>query len=33
MLHDLALAFIFLAMVLAPAIIAMRSGNNEENEL
>jgi hypothetical protein len=32
MLHHLMLAFVFLAMVLAPAIIAMRTGSEEENE-
>ncbi len=30
MLHNLILAFGFLAMVLAPAIIAMRTGSEEE---
>ncbi len=32
MLYDLILAFGFLAMVLAPAIIAMRTNNEEENQ-
>ncbi len=33
MFHDLAIAFVFLAMILAPAIIAMRSGHEDPDQL
>jgi hypothetical protein len=32
MLHDVAIAFVFLAMIIAPALIAMRSGNEESDQ-
>jgi hypothetical protein len=33
MVHDLILAMIFLAMIIAPAILAMRSEKEEDNVL
>jgi hypothetical protein len=32
MVHDLVLALVFLGMIIAPALIAMRSGKDEEND-
>lgn len=33
MVHDLVLAAVFLAMIVAPALIAMRSGKEEKDAL
>jgi hypothetical protein len=33
MVHDLVLALVFLAMIIAPAILAMRSEKEEDNIL
>jgi hypothetical protein len=33
MAHDLVLALIFLVMIIAPALLAMRSGKEEEDSL
>ena len=33
MIHDLVLASVFLAMIIAPALLAMRSGNQEKDSL
>lgn len=33
MVHDLVLALAFLAMIIAPALLAMRSGKEEEDIL
>jgi hypothetical protein len=33
MVHDLVLALVFLAMIIAPAILAMRSEKEEDNVL
>jgi hypothetical protein len=33
MVHDLVLALVFLAMIIAPAILAMRSDNKEGNDI
>jgi hypothetical protein len=33
MIHDLVLASVFLAMIIAPALIAMRSGDEEKDSL
>jgi hypothetical protein len=31
MVHDLVLALVFLGMIIAPALLAMRSGREEED--
>ena len=33
MVHDLVLGLVFLAMIIAPALIAMRSGEEEKDSL
>ena len=33
MVHDLVLAMVFLAMIIAPALLAMRSGREEKDSL
>lgn len=33
MIHDLVLAVVFLAMIIAPALIALRTGKEEEDSL
>lgn len=33
MVHDLVLALVFLGMIIAPALLAMRSGKEEKDSL
>ena len=33
MVHDLVLAFVFLGMIIAPALLAMRSGKEENDSI